>query len=104
MIRANGTIRTIGLTSLTRDANGDPIKSTETLGEEIECNIKLNSNRKYNYENGSMKLSTYEILIDTNEFTDTRIRLKNNRNQELGDYEVLSVEYLDIAQCTKITV
>lgn len=104
MIIINGTLTPIRLTEMTQDANGDPIKSTETPGVETECNIKLKTDRKFNYENGETKISSYEILIEIKDFTDTRIRLKSNRNQTIGDYEVLSIEYLEIAQCVKITV
>lgn len=106
MIRENGTLTAIKIQQpqKERDDNGDPIKAEEILGEETACNIKLKTDRKFNYENGATKISTYEILIEAEEFNDTRVRLKNNRNQELGDFEVLSIEYLDIAQRVKITV
>ena len=104
MIIINGTLTPIRSTEMTQDANGDRIDTPEILGAEMECNIKLKTDRKFNYENGETKISSYEILIEIKDFTDTRIRLKSNRNQTIGDYEVLSIEYLEIAQCVKITV
>jgi hypothetical protein len=100
----NGTIKVLGVSGGGVDSNGDPIKATAIASPEIDCFFKLKTDKKFSYDIGESKVSTYEIHIDTQEFTSARIRLTDDRNQAIGDFDVLSVEYLDIAQRIKITV
>ena len=104
MIIINGTIQVIGKSGGGIDSNGDPIKATQISGASINCNFKLKMDKKFSYEIGETKVSTYEILIDTQTFNATKIRLSDNRSQTIGDFEVLNISYLDTAQRVKITV
>ena len=104
MIIVNGTIQVLGKSGGGVDSNGDPIKSTQTSGNKIDCNFKLKTDKKFSYDIGESKVSTYEILIDMQEFNATQIRMSNSRGDNIGEFEVLNISYLDTAQRVKITV
>lgn len=105
-MNVNGTIQVITRTAdAINPSTGDPVPATELAGPEIQCHIKaINQSNKGIYEGGTFSQSTYEILIEARDIEGNRLRIKNNKGNDLGDFTIQSIEHLDITNRTKITV
>lgn len=85
--------------------DGMPIEASEGWGTKIPCNIQTNmQNNKGNYKDGKFTQFAFTVFFQMQKFEAKRVRLTNNRNQIIGDFEVQSVEFLDLVQRVKITV
>ena len=82
----------------------------EVLGEIFPCNIK---SKKYtsNADGGQAEAvdsafvrASYEVLVETDNFTAEKVVLKDNRGNTLGEFRVLEVQHLDYVNVVKITL
>lgn len=87
------------------DDNGEPIPSTPSWGENIECKYFANTlNNRGRYEGGEFTQSAYEITIYDMEFHAEYIRLLDSRGNEVIEKKVQSLEVLEEVQRVKITI
>ena len=110
MILENGTLQTKIKTG-GGTIKGVPIPVNEVLGEIFPCNIK---SKKYtsNADGGgpaeavdsAFVRASYEVLVETDNFTAEKVVLKDNRGNILGEFRVLEVQYLDYVNVVKITL
>lgn len=85
--------------------DGMPKKASEDWDVKIPCNIQTNmQNNKGNYKDGKFTQFAFTVYFPMQKFEAKRVRLTNNRNQIIGDFEVQSIEFLDLVQRVKITV
>nr|WP_308570823.1 hypothetical protein [uncultured Prevotella sp.] len=89
--------------------NGVPVPVTTTLGDPIPANIsKSKSDHKGTYIDGKFVQVQATILIDpqppTFSATTKRIVVTDNMGNQLGDFEIQDITYLDVADVTQITV
>ena len=80
---------------------GDTIPVVMTWGTPIECNIKTSSGTG-RYEDGTFKIPSYEVLIEMQSFDADRVKLTDNRNVDLGEYQVQDIQFLDYTEMVKI--
>lgn len=110
MILENGTLQTKIKTG-GGTIKGVPIPVNEVLGEIFPCNIK---SKKYtsNADGGGQAeavdsafvRASYEVLVETDNFTAEKVVLKDNRGNILGEFRVLEVQHLDYVNVVKITL
>ena len=115
MILENGTLQTKIKTG-GGTIKGVPITVNEVLGKIFPCNIK---SKKYtsNADGGgpaemggtqavdsAFVRASYEVLVETDNFTAEKVVLKDNRGNTLGEFRVLEVQYLDYVNVVKITL
>ena len=110
MILENGTLQTKIKTG-GGTIKGVPIPVNEVLGEIFPCNIK---SKKYtsNADGGGQSevvdsafvRASYEVLVETDNFTAEKVVLKDNRGNILGEFRVLEVQHLDYVNVVKITL
>lgn len=105
-MKINGTIQEVSLLEPGIDLEtGDPIDATTHEGNPVECLIKtIHKSNHGKYEGGTFTSSSYEVLIETQEYNPKRVKLVNSRNEMLGEFAVQSIEYLDMTGRIKITV
>jgi hypothetical protein len=104
MIICNGKIREKIQTGGGLDEEGNPVSSSESLGEPIPCRIKVNKQNNLGKQNGNtFTIASYEILIESQPFTAERVQLER-LEKDLGEYSVISTEYLEAVGALKIMV
>lgn len=104
MIIANGTIQ-IQTTTGGGILHGIPQPAVTSWSEPIPCNIsKSKDDRRGTYIDGNFKQVQATILIEPQKFTATKIKVTDNRDRELGEFEVQSVTLLEATQALQITV
>jgi hypothetical protein len=71
----------------------------------IPANIRANTrNTTGTYTGGRFTVAKYTAIIDGLEFPYTRVRLKTDAGEELGEFDVQNAEKLTFVNRTKITV
>lgn len=108
MIIENGILQVIQKTGGGFDENGLPQKVQDDPGEPIPCNLKtITHDKKGKYTDGTFTRFSYEILLDietARNFTADRVKLTDNRGNELGVFQVQDVQHLDAVGAIKISV
>ncbi len=85
--------------------NGLPQKAVKTWSEKIPCHILENTeDNKGNYKDGKFKRYAFTIWFEMQEFNAKRVRLTDNRGRIKGEFEVQSIEFLELVQRVKISV
>lgn len=87
--------------------HGEPIAATTAWSDPINCSIKANyDTRKGKYEDGKFRQASFVVLIESREIDMASIkRLRIMRGREnLGEYDVLSIEPLTSVGRIQITV
>lgn len=103
MIIANGTIRPITETGGGYDESGSPIPASRVEGEEIPCNIQTDTHdRRGVSEDGTYSNHSYTILIDQQPWTARRIRLYDNRKNDIGEFQIQDEQFLDCVGAIKL--
>ncbi len=101
----NGTICYQIKTGGGTDTSGDPIPVSSSWSDPVECNIRTNThNNKGTYQGGQFTVSAYEILLEATEFSAERVRITNNRDISLGEFQVQNTQFLDNVGRVKIIV
>lgn len=104
MIIANGTIKIQQKTGGGM-LHGIPQPASVSWSEPVPCNItKSKDDRRGTYIDGSFKQVQATILIEPQDFTATKIKVTDNRDVELGEFEVQSVTLLEATQALQITI
>jgi len=86
------------------DANGYPIKPSESWYEPIPCHIKVNKKNNLGKQNGNAFIvASYEVFIELRPFEAERINLIK-RGRDLGEFSVLWIEHLENVGTVKIVV
>jgi len=86
------------------DADGFPVKPSETWSQPIACRIIQNRKNNIGKQNGNtFVIASYEVLIDPKPFEAERVKLNCN-GLDLGEFSVLWNEYLDVVCALKIVV
>lgn len=88
--------------------NGIPIPVKNELGVPIPCNIRtIRHDRKGSSVDSVYTQQSYEVLIDSvimPRFDAEKVLLIDNRNNELGQFDVQDVQHLDFAGAIRIVV
>lgn len=85
--------------------NGIPVEASEDWGNKTPCHIVENlHNNKGNYKDGEFTQFAFTIYFPLQIFEAKRIRLTDNRNRVLGEFEVQSIQFLDLVNRVKIIV
>ena len=104
MIIENGHIQTLTTTGGGM-LHGIPQPVVEQWSDPIPCNIRKNkSDHKGTYTDGKFIQCAAILLIEPQEFTAKRIKVTDNRENELGEFEVQDVQYLHAVEALQITV
>lgn len=88
------------------DEYGEPIESKSYWEDAIACSIKTNSdNRLGKYEDGKFRQASFTILVEgAFEKPIQHVKLERQDDANLGEYDVMSVEFLSTVGRTKIIV
>jgi hypothetical protein len=100
----NGTIQYKVLSGGGLDENSEPIKSDSTWSDPICCLYKAVKHSHTIYQEGKFTDSSYEILIESQEFEADMVKLTNNKNKILGEFEVQNIVFIERSGRVKITV
>lgn len=85
--------------------NGIPVKSGKDWSAKIPCHIYKNmQDNKGNYKDGEFTRYAFVVWFEMREFEAQRVRLTDNRGNNLGEFEVQSLEFMDLTQRVKVTV
>lgn len=108
MIIANGTLQIVTTSGGGFDANGIPVAVSEQLSSPIACNLKtLTHNHRGKSIDGEYTQASYEILLDATvvpHFTAERVKMYDNRGQEIGVFRVQDIQHLDFVGAIKLLV
>ena len=100
----NGFISAMIKTDGRLDENGNPVRLSDVFEEPIPCNITTNKKNNLGKQNGNtFTIASYEVLIDLQPFEAGLVRLTRH-GQNLGDFSVLWIEYLEAVGAVKIVV
>lgn len=101
----NGSVQILLGTGTGLDENGDPIVAIDNWGESIPCQIEtIKHDYKGIYQDGEFERASYRVYLEMQEFEGSRVRLTDNRNKNIGEFQIQDIQYLDIVQRIKITV
>lgn len=100
----NGTIQYKILSGGGLDENSEPIKSESTWSDPIRCLYKAVKHNHSIYQQGKFTNSSYEILIESQEFVADMVNLTNDKNKMLGEFEVQDIVFIERSGRVKITV
>ena len=101
----NGTLQYAITTGGGVNTNGDPVPVIAAWSNPIDCLIITNTrNNKGAYQDGKFTVCAYEIHIEKQSFTANRIKLVNSRGDQLGEFEVQDIQFLDLVRKVKIIV
>lgn len=85
--------------------HGIPQPVKDSWSEPIPaCISKSRDDRRGTYIDGTFRQVQATILIEPQSFEATRIKVTDNRDKELGEFEVQSVTFLEAAQALQITI
>lgn len=77
----------------------------ESWGSKIPCNIRENrSDHQGQYIGGNFVRYAATLLIEPQSFTAKRIRITDNLGNDMGEYEVQSLRYLQAVEALELTV
>ena len=101
----NGTLQIRTKTGGGIDANGEAIPATGAWSDDVDCFIQTNGHsNKGKYADGKFTIAAYTVLIESQTFNADRIKLVTQNGEELGEFQVQDVQFLDTAGRVKITV
>lgn len=100
----NGTIQYRILSGGGLDENSEPIKSDSSWSDPIRCLYRSVKHTHGIYQQGKFTDSSYEILIESQEIEVDMVKLTNDRNKILGEFEVQDIVFLERSGRVKITV
>lgn len=100
----NGTIQYRILSGGGLDENSEPIKSDSSWSDPIRCLYRSVKHTHGIYQQGKFTDSSYEILIESQEIEVDMVKLTNDRNKMLGEFEVQEIVFLERSGRVKITV
>nr|DAP01651.1 MAG TPA: hypothetical protein [Bacteriophage sp.] len=100
----NGTIQYRILSGGGLDENSEPIKSDSSWSDPICCLYRSVKHTHGIYQQGKFTDSSYEILIESQEIEVDMVKLTNDRNKMLGEFEVQDIVFLERSGRVKITV
>lgn len=104
MIITNGTI-SVKTKSGGELLDGNPTHPVVSYMRPIDCYVQLNGERSIGVtpEGNNFTAVSYEILIDNQPFEATTVRL-NYQGGDMGEFVVVSKEYLSAIDAIKIIV
>nr|DAV93142.1 MAG TPA: hypothetical protein [Caudoviricetes sp.] len=100
----NGVIQYKILSGGGLDENSEPIQSDVSWSKPINCSYKAVKHNHSIYQQGKFTDSSYEILIEIQEFEADTVKLTNDRNKMLGEFEVQDIVFIERSGRVKITV
>lgn len=100
----NGTIQYKILSGGGLDENSEPIKSDSSWSDPIRCLYKTVKHTHGIYQQGKFTDSSYEILIESQEIEADTVKLTNDKNKILGEFEVQNIVFVERSGRVKITV
>lgn len=91
-------------------SNGNPIEPTKTPTAYFACNLKTITTEYRVYEEGQYKEASYSIImrrslvsaLDIDSYKE--VQLRDAEQNDLGVFQVQSVQYLHLPQMVKIIV
>lgn len=100
------------------DGNGNPIPSTKVPSSFISCNLAVTTRKYELYANGQWQNSSYRVVVENiniqaiigNQNIKTylsavkEIKLQDTGNNALGDFQVQSMQFLDLTNKVKFVV
>lgn len=95
-MRYNGTLKYQTLTENGQvNEYGEPVAAQVSWSDPVPCSIKTNSDtRKGRYEDGEFRMASFTVLIEYREgFAAERVKLER-LGEDLGEFQVISVEPL----------
>ena len=84
---------------------GYPVQATSTWGEAVPCSwntVSLNLLATTNNEH--YKDAQYSLFIEGNNLPSEQLKLSDNNGNVLGEFSIISYEYLDTKSVTRIIV
>lgn len=107
----NGYISFFTETGGGQDADGNPVAAVKTESDSVPCNLLVVTKEYKIYENGQYRNAKYSIYVDNSRIPDTidiasvkEVRIKDNKQNDLGIHQIQNPEYLAIMNQTKIVV
>lgn len=100
----NGTIQYKIKSGGGMDPKGNPMPVTFTWCDPIDCSIKTLYHKHDIYREGKFKNSSYEVLLETQDFEADLVRLTNIKGKVLGEFEVKDIAYIERSGRVKLTV
>ena len=106
MILDNGTLQ-VQTTTGGGLVGGIPQEATLQWGDPIPCHIVANTyNQRGTFKDSTFTQSSYTVWFDygLHIFNAKRVRLISGKGEQLGEFEVQSIEHADLVERTKIMV
>jgi hypothetical protein len=87
------------------DEKGNPSPVLETLSEQLQCRIKANKRNDIGKHDGNtFTVASYEVLTEGQYFENEIVILTDAKGKFLGEFPVISCEYLEAVGLFKILV
>lgn len=100
----NGTIQYKIISGGGRDNKGNPIPVSSSWCDPIDCLIRTVKHNHNIYHEGKFEASSYEVLLELQDFGADMIKLTSNKGKVLGEFEVQDISDVDRSGRIKITV
>lgn len=104
-MRTNGSISIKVEAGIKFDENRKPIQVADSWGDPIQCRFTPNKYSEKGISNGNkFTVASYDILIETQVFSATSIRLTDGSGNVIGEYQVQQIENIPGVGRIRITV
>lgn len=105
-MRYNGKLWYEVIPEQTFNEYGELVTGEASWSEAVDCSISTNSDtRKGTYEDGQFRMSSFTVLTELLSTAISFSRVKLQRlGEDLGEYQVISVEHITTQNRTKIIV
>lgn len=100
----NGTIQYKVSAGGGRDPKGNPIPVDSVWSDPVDCLIRTIKHSHDLYREGKFNRSSYEVLLEIQNFNADLVRLTNKKGKVLGEFEVQDAEDIERSGRVKITV
>lgn len=100
----NGTIQYKIISGGGINKKGNPIPVSSTWCDPIDCLIKAVKHHHNIYHEGKFESSSYEVLLETQDFEADLVRLTYKKGKVLGEFEVQDISDVDRSGRIKVTV
>lgn len=103
-MRTNGTLRYQLVTEGGFNEYGESLPAATAWSDPLPCHIKTNSDtRKGRYEDGLFRQASFTVLLELVALDCKRVSLERH-GEQLGEYDVISIEPLAVVGRTQIVV
>jgi len=94
-----------------QDTDGDPVSANKVTSAFVACNLQVVKKEYKVWVEGQFKDAKYSVYVDNDQIPDgveittvKEVHLQDNKQLDLGVYQIQNIEFLRLLAQTKIVV